>query len=203
MTLPALIANNRNKELENGLKKAYSVMGQALDMYQAENGERITPQNTGYHSLKPILIKYLQVIKDCGWGGGGGASTSSNPNYCSQSNNAVYTTFTNGQLRLTNFDDGQFILNDGSMVMLENGSSQLFISVDVNGVNKKPNRLGHDLFMFQIDNKGSLLPMGVPGTSYYSETDAYCSPSIISNMNGAGCTYKALNDKNYFNSLPK
>lgn len=87
--------------------------------------------------------------------------------------------------------------------MLENGSSQLFISVDVNGVNKKPNRLGHDLFMFQIDNKGSLLPMGVPGTSYYSETDAYCSPSIISNMNGAGCTYKALNDKNYFNSLPK
>ena len=72
MTLPALIANNRNKELENGLKKAYSVMGQALDMYQAENGERITPQNTGYHSLKPILIKYLQVIKDCGWGGGGG-----------------------------------------------------------------------------------------------------------------------------------
>ena len=51
MTLPALIANNRNKELENGLKKAYSVMGQALDMYQAERGDGVTPQNTGYHIL--------------------------------------------------------------------------------------------------------------------------------------------------------
>lgn len=42
LTLPTLVSNNRNKQLETGLKKAYSVMGQALDMYQAENGERVT-----------------------------------------------------------------------------------------------------------------------------------------------------------------
>ena len=40
LTLPALIQNNRNKELQTGLKKAYSVISQALDMYQAETGER-------------------------------------------------------------------------------------------------------------------------------------------------------------------
>ena len=36
MTLPSVINNSRNKQLEAGLKKAYSVIGQALDMYQAE-----------------------------------------------------------------------------------------------------------------------------------------------------------------------
>lgn len=44
MTLPAVINNSRNKQLEAGLKRSYSVISQALDMYQAETGERI---NTG------------------------------------------------------------------------------------------------------------------------------------------------------------
>lgn len=46
MTLPALVQNNRNKELQTGLKRSYSVLSQALDMYQAENGERITSKNS-------------------------------------------------------------------------------------------------------------------------------------------------------------
>ena len=32
MTLPTLINNNRNKALETGLKRSYSVLSQALDM---------------------------------------------------------------------------------------------------------------------------------------------------------------------------
>lgn len=44
MTLPAVINNSRNKQLEAGLKRSYSVISQALDMYQAETGERITSQ---------------------------------------------------------------------------------------------------------------------------------------------------------------
>ena len=52
--------------------------------------------------------------------------------------------------------------------------------------------------MFQIDDKGTLVPMGAKGTTYYSETDAYCSKTSSNSMNGAGCTYKALTDKNFF-----
>ena len=37
MVLPTLINNKQNKELEVGLKKNYSVLSQALDMYQAKN----------------------------------------------------------------------------------------------------------------------------------------------------------------------
>lgn len=33
MTLPTLINNTQNKEFEEGLKRSYSVLSQALDMY--------------------------------------------------------------------------------------------------------------------------------------------------------------------------
>lgn len=41
LTLPAIVNNSRNKQLETGLRKAYSAISQALEMYQAQNGERI------------------------------------------------------------------------------------------------------------------------------------------------------------------
>lgn len=65
MTLPSVINNSRNKQLEAGLKKAYSVIGQALDMYQAETGERITQDTV---SVKKLLIKYIKTARDCGNG---------------------------------------------------------------------------------------------------------------------------------------
>lgn len=80
----------------------------------------------------------------------------------------------------------------------------MFISIDVNGFNNRPNRLGQDLFMFQLDpHNGQLLPMGAKGTYYYSAGDAYCNPNGSGQMNGAGCTVKALYDKNYWKNLPK
>lgn len=55
--------------------------------------------------------------------------------------------------------------------------------------------------MFQIDNKGQLFPMGAPATMYYSSSEEYCSKTSRNDINGAGCTYKALTDKNYWNSF--
>ena len=68
LTLPALINNNRNKALETAFKKNYSAISQALNMYYAQNGERLTFDTVGSHELKPILIKYMNVLHDCGWG---------------------------------------------------------------------------------------------------------------------------------------
>jgi hypothetical protein len=92
------------------------------------------------------------------------------------------------------FDDGQFVLNDGSFIFIENYNSSKYISVDVNGYAKKPNRLGRDLFMFQLMDNGELLPMGAKGTDYYSATNEYCSNTSTHNMNGAGCTARILRD---------
>ena len=207
MTLPALIHKNQNKALEASLKKNYSVIQQALEMYQAETGERIKADGTVAHqALGKTLKKYFNVIKDCGYSYSGAngdlkGCIANNANTDKSSQN--YKTF-NGQktINLNYFDDYQFILNDGSIILFENqgGNNSLYISVDVNGYLKNPNRLGQDLFMFQIDRNGKLLPMGVDGT-YYSEEETYCNPTSTSNMNGAGCTYKALTDKNYFNTF--
>lgn len=210
MTLPTLIQNNRNKELQTGLKRSYSIISQALDMYQAEYGERIKADGSLKNlALGKYLKKYLKVIKDCGYAHTGDSAPEASqgcvPNSAAaRQNGTFYKTFNSKSfINLDPFDDSQFILNDGSIILIENPGEDeiLHISVDVNGYKKKPNRLGQDLFMFQIDKDGKLLPMGLKGTAYYSETDEHCSKNSSSNMNGAGCTYKALSEKDYFKNL--
>ena len=211
MTLLALINNNRNKALEAAFKKNYSVIEQALNMYYAQTGERLTSEILGTHELKPILMKYMNVLQDCGLGNDD-SNQACIPNTTQsdfQDNGQKvnkYRTYNNKiDIKMNDFDDGQFVLNDGSLILINNyahaTSPGTFISVDVNGFHKNPNRLGQDLFMFQIDEKGKLLPMGAEGTTYYSETDEYCSPASTDPMNGAGCTYKALTDNKFFTNL--
>lgn len=207
-TLQSLFTNIRNKQLETQLKHSYSVISQALEMYQAETGEKLTSENLGLRQFKTKVFKYLNVVKDCGYGNID-TDKACLPNLGSNSENnpKTYKLF-DGKSYLTGlnyFDDEQVVLSDGSLFFVKYNRDipKLYVSVDVNGHKKNPNRLGQDLFMFQIDTKGNLLPMGAKGTDFYTINDSYCSPTPTHYMNGAGCTYKALNDKNFFSNLPK
>ena len=205
MTLPSLINKARYKALETGLKRSYSLLGQALDMYQAQNGERLVTGFMDKYEMKDSLMKYFNVVRDCGFGSFEQDACIPNFGPDMATNSQIYKTF-NGHrvISLQEMDDGQFVINDASLILIEYVRNvRLYISVDVNGYNKNPNRLGQDLFMFEIDKKGRLLPMGVEGTAYYSITDEYCSSTSTNSMNGAACTYKALTDKDYFKNLPK
>lgn len=207
MTLPTLIQNTRHKELEAGLKKGASEISQALNMYQAENGEPIVA-NLSTKKFKSEIMPYFKVIKDCGYGYGDSDSACIKNYNDADKNSTTYKNF-NGtnRIQLMWFDDGQFVLADGSLILIENNNNldgtpgNIYISIDVNGYNKRPNRLGQDLFMFQLDDKGKLIPMGAAGTTFYSETDAYCSKTSTSLDNGAGCTYKALSDPTFWKSF--
>jgi prepilin-type N-terminal cleavage/methylation domain-containing protein len=200
ITVPTLLQKYQDQALKSALKKNYSVLKSALDKYQVEHGERLLPSDVGGHKLKPILVKYLNVTKDCGWGH---SDANVNNDVCipyyndtSENNSKVYKTY-NGKnsITLNYFDDGQFVLNDGSLILLENADSATqLISVDVNGYLKKPNRLGKDLFMFQLMSNGELLPMGAKSTKFYSSTDDYCSNTSTGKMNGAACTAKVLRE---------
>ena len=99
-------------------------------------------------------------------------------------------------------DNGQFMLRNGMALFIENDNSMIFISVDVNGINKGPNRWGHDLFTFQVTDDGRLLPMGALGTRY-TNMSLYCSPTSSDEQNGIACTEKALRDSKYFKNLPR
>lgn len=208
MTLPALITRNQNKALEASLKKNYSVILQAFEMYQAEHGERLTPEIISQRrsdiknsSLKDLIMPYFKIIADCG------ENSNKHPAcipYTGKGINPYKTYSGNMQTTLGYFDDGQFVLTDGSLILIENmnGSTTVYITVDVNGRNKNPNKWGHDLFTFQLMNDGRILPMGAPGTTY-SNKNAYCSPTSQNGNNGIGCAYYAINEKNYFNNLPR
>ena len=137
-----------------------------------------------------------KVLIDCG------ANGENNPKECITLN-SPYKTF-NGQINriIALFDDGQFVIEDGSIILIEDmqGSKYKFISVDVNGRNKNPNRWGYDLFTFELMDNGQILPMGAPETRY-TDKNEYCSQTSTNVYNGIACTYYAINEKNYFTNL--
>lgn len=202
MTLPSLLNAQKNKALEAGLKKNASVIAQALLAIQAKEGEPLTPLNTGPQILKPKLMQQMKVIKDCGWGTESTACVFNQNTTPELKKPYIYKAFNKKiQANSNLLDDGQFILTDGSMILIENYGNRIFISVDVNGYNKKPNQWGHDLFTFQVMNNGRLSPMGAEGTEY-ADDSLSCSRTSTNTFNGIGCTYKAMTEKDYFKNLP-
>lgn len=213
MTLPALVNQTKGKELETALKKAYSILQQSLQQMQYDTG--MIPNHANFGSE--------QGTTTAGTAGGtfidyfrpyflshGNCKTRAclEQSYTDEEGNVKletqkYKNYTNTANLSTGFlDDGQMILSDGMLILIENYTSDIMITVDVNGLNQKPNRWGHDLFTFQIEeSSGKLLPMGAPKTRY--KANAYCSATSTSQTNGIGCTYKALTEKDYFKNLPK
>ena len=195
MTMPSLIANHKQKELETGLKKAYSVLQQALLRMSVDRGD-VVP-SFGLREFYSEYIKYFNNAIDCG------IDTSKNF-ACGLAQD--YKDYS-GVVKITSAytDDGQFVLPDGMNIYIqnENGNedrnANIYISVDVNGAKKRPNKWGHDLFTFQLMSDGKLMPMGMEGTDFYEKE---CSRTTASNKNGIGCTYEAINNPSYFKSLP-
>ena len=116
-----------------------------------------------------------------------------------------YTSYNGNAISSQYFDDGGFITPDGTLLLIEQGKQAqgigYIVSIDVNGYKKRPNKLGHDLFMFQITSEGKVLPMGADGTYFNNQREQYCSKTSTSNNNGATCAYYALTDTNYFKNL--
>lgn len=93
---------------------------------------------------------------------------------------------------------GQFRTRSGALYLIYKYENDLWIFVDVNGIKKKPNRFGVDIFGFYIDEDGnSLKAMGTAGTPFQSINE-YCNPKISNRYNGMSCPIKALIDDDYF-----
>lgn len=210
MTLPGLIADKKRTELYNQLQAGYSLMSQALVRMNADLGYLPLPEQFKARKFKDEYIKYFDSPIDCGWGGvhatkdsqlcGKGEKVTGDGGAVSELTD-IYMTYNKSfkQVSSIPLDDGQFALKNGMLVLIENNGGNIYLSVDVNGVTRKPNVWGHDLFTFQWMNDGKLLPMGAEGTAYTS--DALCSKTSTNKMNGIACTQKALTDKTYWNGI--
>ncbi len=211
MTLPALIQKNKRAELQNGLKTGYSLLQQALQRMNADNVYPVIPANYPYRTFKSEFIKYFDNPIDCKWGGdqgttnsvlcGAGKTITGDNGSTSQLIQNIYKTYNKASNSISSvpLDDGQFVMKNGMLVMIENYSSYIYITIDINSITKKPNIWGQDLFTFQIISDGKLMPMGADGTNYKAED--YCSKTSTNTMNGIACTQMALTDESYWDGI--
>lgn len=205
LTIPTLIASHRNKVLEVQFKKQYSIIQQALLNMQEKEGLIPNYSNFPNHEFVNTFKNYYSVMVDCKYSGCEAMDIDAADGNYANLTSKVYRTYNNAVYAGSGlFDDGQFMISDGSFLLFNSSgaSSRITITVDTNGYKKAPNRWGLDLFTFQIEeSSGKLLPMGADGT--YFRSPQLCSLNSTSKENGITCAYKALSEKDYFKNLPR
>ena len=201
--MPVIIQNARGKVLQTQLKKAYSILSQATQQFINDEQQIPNPQNCSNPEsdfLKP-LSKYFN----------GGTYCSKSE--CSELFNKIVATYKNypkntlfsGTGSFENcLDDGFITTNDSMLIVFDRGtckSDRFLFTVDINGVDKAPNALGHDFFVFEVNPEtGSIIPSGGINSAYTDQTCRVNGPQF--DNEGVGCTAKALLDNDYFNNLP-
>ena len=185
MTIPTLTNNTNKQEYVSKLKKAYSTMAQATNSLIAEQGTPNASLGGWASSSESLLNLYKTKIPhadEC-------IGASCINQYHRFGNNAVINFSTD--------DFSKLVLNDGSYVIfymypeglnctrnMHGTNNQCGgIIVDLNG-DKKPDRLGYDVFYFTIKENG-LHPHGC-------DADGYCNGP--KNTMGLGCACKVLRE---------
>lgn len=157
MTIPNLMMTYQKKQTVTRLKRAYSVVQQAIRLSQDENGEVDSWDTNLYGS--PFFHKYIA-------------------NYVKFQNE--YTSvdlktkapriLLNGQVytgtTYTSVTSSHFTLLDGSMISMNlnlAAEKGLWVGIDVNGLDK-PNQIGKDTFLFFFSSQYGLRPLGEIGT---------------------------------------
>ena len=228
MTLPTLISDYSHKELETRFKKSYSILWNVhTRMVNDYDGVYrnfiLSNNNTSGDTTNILNLKYKQIEAFGKYFNGANLCDYSNA-YVSCSTGGVsvsYLTY-DGKREAWFIGDAVtdkcIITSDGMAFFFGNITYRnARIYIDTNGPSKKPNRLGFDLFAFDIDSDDRIVPAQNVGTGVkdddgnpISATNT-CSLMNASNpYNGFGCSKYALADinpdddsKNYWNSLPK
>lgn len=209
LTIPGLMQSYKAIRLRSQFLKSYSIIQQTFKLMDAD-GESLDMSSYATRTFYKIFINYLQGAYDCGDNTTGNRKhilpcyAFSDGGYGGVVNAEPYKTL-DGKSEVNGiwFDDGQIVLQDGTLILFENDTARnhLWISVDVNGYNTPPNRWGYDLFTFQMLNE-EIRPMGSEGTAY-SDTDKYCNLKGSGTMNGIACAELAKSDTDYFKKLVK
>ena len=185
MTIPTLMNKTNNSELKAGFNKALSVSSQVIQKMKQQYGDIIYDyDNEDVATFKNKFKNYLTVSCDTNC-----TNSANYVNHANVSNDTHTGWFIN--------KNQSFITQDGMAFyfMKGNPSKQMFISIDVNGPQKGPNRWGYDTFTFYIPFDNQILKP-------CSSTEPYGSCDNSSgSFNGLGCSAKAIAEKDYFEKL--
>lgn len=199
MTIPTLMINLKARRLKSQFMKAHSTVAQAYKLMLADDVSIDPNDYTDSKTFYKTFMRYFQGATDCGVLAGYTARKYL-PCY-NIYDDTGYKTLAGKPAGSNKFDDGQFALQNGSLVLIENYEKRLWISVDINGFNNKPNIWGADLFTFEVLDSG-LTPMGSMGSSI-QDINVYCNKNSQHVLNGIACTKKAIDEPDYFKKLVK
>ena len=198
ITIPGLMNNYKANKLRTQFLKTYSTVQQAFKFMQ-EDDVSLDPASYKRSEGKVFYEtykKYLNGVTDCGV-----YTKKAFP--CYDYRKEIYKTL-NGKavFEKTFFDDGQVVLQDGTLLAFEqpNSDDKIWVLADINGINNPPNRLGYDLFVFEFLD-GELRTMGEKGTSYNSPN--YCDKDKDWKSNGMSCAFRAKSESDYFKWVVK
>ncbi len=197
MTLPSLIAKHQKKVVVTRLKKSYTILNQWLIKSQLVNGaydtwpvgKDVNVNDYFNRYIKPFFngVKVCTLAEDCGY-------TSDKP-WKNLSGSTVNWGLKTDNTRIL------FLLNDGTAVFIPRNTfdasggniyvNQLYMYVDVNGA-LSPNTLGHDVFIFRMDDKNTLRPLCYNKTEDYIK--AHCAKNGDITRNENCCTDKIMAD---------
>ena len=144
MTLPILIQNHQKRVAVERLKKEYSLLQQALKMYQADNNVDFDEFDTTLSAdefMQTYILPYVQTIGEC------------------ENSTKCYKKFPFGHNKITPLviSNKFYILKDGSFLGISQDApvGKVFF-IDING-EQKPNITGRDIFFFFFVNKSTIL----------------------------------------------
>ncbi len=229
LTMPMLIADYRAKVLEARFKKAYSVIYNIHTRMVADyNGVYQNFIGTNYlltdneeetelrYKYIDAFMKYVNAGKICTYGGSILTCMSKKYPVDYKTYDGKYTAHLSGDA----VHDRVIVARDGITIFFGNTTFRNNrIYVDTNGALNGPNRLGFDLFAFDVDTNDKIIPpngyFSAGGDDVVNEegetgTPEECSLSQTGNKyNGFGCTIYAMKDKNpdnpslsYWKNLP-
>ena len=172
LTLPQLVNGQKAAQGRAQFDTAYSLIAKSIADMDADNISVLPSSYTTSQSLYKALKNYHRVTIDCGDYSAANKNTSVCIGYSGGNTNDKFDNYyiynKNSQTKayMNLFDDGSFVINNGMLIAFENpggvtngNPNPMFISVDINGKNKLPNRYGWDLFTFELTKTG-LLPLG-------------------------------------------
>lgn len=200
ITLPNLMTAYKARVLRSQFMKSYSLIQQAYKMMEAD-GQATYPS---YYDRMSNGTQFSEVFKHYFTGITACSYRKNAP--CFNDTVSPYKSLDGGtKASVHYFDDGQFALKDGTLLMIENpsgvtGTIQVWVSVDINGIKGQPNQLGVDVFTFELTDDG-FKAMGDDGTKFVG--DSFCSLSGKGYRNGMSCANKAKNDPDYFKRISR
>lgn len=154
MTIPTLIQDYKEKVTITKVKKMYSTLTNAYQLYSAENGPigNIPLTEDGAKQAFEIFKPYLKIANDCGTKG---QECIYNGNYKILDGTSWYNY---------NIDNKYYkiILSDSSTLIFRGGTAVLNIKLevfyDING-KEGPNQWGVDLFEFDLVDNAIITPI--------------------------------------------